>query len=44
MDMKQKPRATLKQYLERFMAELSLIENPDNLIASRIYRDKLTKD
>ena len=44
MDTKQRPRETLKQFLERFTAKFSQIKKPDNLIASSIFRDGLNRD
>ena len=44
MDTKQRLLKSLKQYLERFMTELSQIEDPNNRIASRIFHDGLSWD
>ena len=44
MGTKQRPRESLKQYLERFTSKLSQIEDPNTRVASRIFRDKLNFD
>ena len=44
IDAKEKPPESLRHYLERIPSKLNHIQNSDNLIASRAFRDGLLRN